>query len=351
MNRSIQNICIVLLLVLGATVTQAGADVFTVDVNGGGNFTTIQDAVNQANVGDTIVVNPGVYRENIAVNKELTILSNPALSTNNMRTYVLGTVSENGIFDVNSNNVKIDGFYIIGGSSGLNREEAGINLNGVENCSISNNKLILNDVGVALNGSKKNYLESNLVSLGSKGIALVNSDENILYNNTITTNSEGISLNNSMNNTFFNNIADANMVGIYLRMAQGNMLTYNIIMRNINGVKGETAKSNYMVNNTLYLNDIGINLTESSENSIYENQFDNLLDAVDDGKNLWNSTSKGNFWHNYTGQDADGNGIGDTPYVINQMTGSIDYMPILSINATENVSGSTPENTDNSSTV
>lgn len=351
-RTSIQNICMILLLMLGATVTQAGAEIFTVDGNGGGNFTSIQDAVNSAHSGDTVMVNPGVYRENVVVDKELTILSNPDLLTNNTkRTYVIGAVPENDVFGIYSNNVNIDGFYVIGGSSGVERDEVGINLNGVENCSLSNNELVLNDVGVSLNGSKNNYLESNLVSLGKKGITLVNSEGNMLSNNTVTTNSEGISLNNSMNNTLINNLADANMIGVYLGMAQGNILSFNVIMRNLNGINSEAAKSNFMVNNTLYLNDVGINLTGSSENSIYENQFANLLDAVDDGKNIWNSTSKGNFWQNYTGQDADGNGIGDTPYVINPMTGSIDYMPVLSTNTTENASGNTPENANSSSSM
>ncbi len=349
-RMSIQNICMILLLMLGTTVTQAGAEVFTVDSNGGGNFTSIQSAVDNAHSGDIIMVNPGVYRENVAVNKELTILSNPVLLDNNTkRTYVIGAVSENGVFDINSNNVTIGGFYIIGGSSGVERDEVGINLNGVENCSLINNELVLNDVGVSLTGSRNNYLESNIVGLGKKGITLVNSDGNTLSNNTVTTNSDGILLNNSMNNTFISNVADANMNGVYLGMSQGNAFAYNLIMRNLNGINGEAAKSNFVVNNSLYLNSVGINLTGSSENSIYENQFANFLDAVDDGRNIWNSTSKGNFWQNYTGQDADGNGIGDTPYVINQMTGSIDYMPLMSTNNTENASGNTSENTNSSS--
>jgi nitrous oxidase accessory protein len=350
-RTSIQNMCIILLIMLGTTVTQASAEVFTVDSNGGGNFASIQNAVDNAHSGDTVMVNPGVYRENVAVNKELTLLSNPALSDNDTnRTYVIGAVSKNDVFDVSSNNVKIDGFYIIGGRSGVEREEIGIDLEGVENCSLSNNAIVLNDVGISLNGSKSNYLDSNVVSLGDKGITLIDSDGNILSNNTVTTNSDGISLNNSLNNTLISNIADANTIGVYLGMSRGNIFTYNTIMRNLYGINGEAAKSNFMVNNSLYLNSIGINLIGSSENSIYENQFANFFDAVDDGKNIWNSTSKGNFWQNYTGQDADGNGIGDTPYVINQMTESIDYMPLMSTNNTENVSGNTSDNTGGNST-
>lgn len=346
----IENIFIVLLFVLGTTVTQAYAENFTVDSKGGGNYSSIQEAVNNAHTGDTINVNPGVYNENIVVDKELTILSNPAsLASSTARTYVIGAVSEKDVFDVNSNNVKIDGFYIIGGPSGAERDEVGINIEGVENCSLSNNGLVLNNIGISLNGSKTNYLDNNMVSLGKKGITLVNSNENILTNNTVTTNSDGISLNNSMNNTLFNNIADANMNGIYLGMSQGNIFTYNLIMRNINGLNVEVARSNLMVNNSIFLNDVGINLIGSSENSIYENQFVNLLDAVDDGMNSWNSTSKGNLWKNYTGQDVDGNGIGDAPYVINQMTGSIDYLPIIKKNPPENESGNTAGNSSESS--
>lgn len=341
-----QNVCIILFIVLGVTVTQASAEVFTVDGNGGGNFTSIQNAVDNAHSGDTIMVNPGVYRENIAVNKEVTILSNPALTSTN-RTYVIGAVPGNDVLGIFSNNVKVDGLYIIGGPSGVERDETGINLNGVENCSLSNNGLVLNDAGISLNGCRNNYLDGNLISLGKKGITLVNSNENILSNNTVTTNSNGLTLNNSVNNTLIGNIADANLIGVYLGASQGNVFNYNVIMRNINGINGEAAKSNFVVNNTVYLNEVGINLTGSSGNSFYENSFSNFLDVLDDGKNVWNSSSKGNFWQNYTGQDADGNGIGDTPYAIDQATGSIDYMPLLSIGRMENVSVNVSKYTSN----
>lgn len=48
---------------------------------------------------------------------------------------------------------------------------------------------------------------------------------------------------------------------------------------------------------------------------------------MDEGNNIWNNSSEGNSWNNFTGTDADGNDIVGTPYVVNQTTGSIDYLP------------------------
>jgi parallel beta-helix repeat protein len=335
----------VLVFMLSTFATPAGAKVLTVDSSGGGNYTLIQGAVDGASTGDIIIVNPGVYRENVTVDKELTILSNLSLSSNDTnRTFIIGTASDSDVLDIYSNNVTIEGFYIIGGSSGVERDLVGINLEGVENCSVSNSTLILNDIGISLNGSKHNYLDNNLVNLGKKGFILVNSSENILSNNTVIRNSDGFSLNNSTNNTLINNIAESNTVGVFLETSEGNIFTYNTIRGNAYAIDSDASRSNFIINNTVNFNDIGINLNRSLENKIYENRFSNFLDAVDDGKNIWNSSSKGNFWHNYSGQDADGNGIGDTPYVVNQTTESIDYMPIFSINNTENANGNVSQN-------
>ncbi len=35
-----------------------------------------------------------------------------------------------------------------------------------------------------------------------------------------------------------------------------------------------------------------------------------------ESKHLWDDGKRGNFWSDYNGTDANGDGIGDTPYVI-----------------------------------
>ncbi len=297
-RKSIQSICIIL-LVLGATAAQAGAAVFTVGKNGEENYSSIQEAVNNAQSGDTIIVSPGVYWENVNVGKQLSIISSSEQSGDMInRTYVIGATPTNDVFSVSSDNVTISGFHVIGGP-GMDTYEAGIYLDGVQNCSLHNNTMILNNAGINLNNSKRNFLYNNFIGLGFIGIILTGSNENRLSDNEVMTNSQGILLDKSANNI--------------------------------------------LTNNSLYMNKFGIYLNTSSGNAIYQNKFSNFQNALDEGTNTWNSSSAGNLWDDYKGNDTDGNGIGDTPYVVNETTKSIDYMPlannISSNNIQESMSG------------
>jgi hypothetical protein len=45
--------------------------------------------------------------------------------------------------------------------------------------------------------------------------------------------------------------------------------------------------------------------------------------------NFWDNGSEGNYWSNYNGTDANRDGIGDTPYIIE--VNSTDRYPLMSI--------------------
>jgi hypothetical protein len=60
-------------------------------------------------------------------------------------------------------------------------------------------------------------------------------------------------------------------------------------------------------------------------NTIYHNNFVNNTVQAEVGEassvvNIWDDgyPSGGNYWNNYNGTDNDGDGIGDTPYILNE---------------------------------
>ncbi|RLF39656.1 MAG: hypothetical protein DRN12_06675 [Thermoplasmata archaeon] len=78
-----------------------------------------------------------------------------------------------------------------------------------------------------------------------------------------------------------------------------------------------------------YLNQGLIVENNSSIIRIFHNNFiDNLVNALDksNNKTFWDYNGEGNYWSDYNGTDADGDGIGDIPYMIST---SMDHYPLM----------------------
>jgi parallel beta-helix repeat protein len=99
--------------------------------------------------------------------------------------------------------------------------------------------------------------------------------------------------------------------------------------------------SHSIVGNNITDNFVGIYLGSSSNNRIYRNNFiDNFVDVNDPSWNYpqntpstttWDDGKEGNYWRKYNGIDSDGDGIGDTPYIVmvNNETAYADYYPLV----------------------
>ena len=61
-----------------------------------------------------------------------------------------------------------------------------------------------------------------------------------------------------------------------------------------------------------------MNNKENNQNDIYYNNFINNLwaHAYDECFNVYDNATKGNYWDDYTGSDLNGDGIGDSHYLI-----------------------------------
>jgi hypothetical protein len=63
--------------------------------------------------------------------------------------------------------------------------------------------------------------------------------------------------------------------------------------------------------------------------NIFTNNNKNVYDSWNNltAPNVWDNGEEGNFWGDYNGTDDNRDGIGDTPYVIND--DNIDYYPLM----------------------
>jgi len=89
----------------------------TVKLDGSGDFSSIQSAVNASQNGDIITVYPGDYRENINIgNKSLSLQSLYAYTPDTLyihTTRIIGQPSQSAIRAENSLNLSINGFTIM----------------------------------------------------------------------------------------------------------------------------------------------------------------------------------------------------------------------------------------------
>ncbi len=327
----------VILFFLGSAAAPGAGATLTVDDSGDASYTTIQEAIDNAEDGDTILVYPGIYAENVEVYKELSIVSESGESEN---TFIISNSPEADVLYVVADNVTIEGFSVLGLLSDTGSISdadwpdvlAGVFIDGAEGCRVSNSTFISNDVGIFLQEADNTVLYNNVLTLNYwDGIDLIDSSNCVLSGNVVARNDWGIHIEGSVDNVLLNNIISAcTNKGLTLLECSNSTLENNMISGSELGIYFEGSDSNIMSNSTVEWNYEGIFLSNSTENLFYGNEFANDVNAVDYGTNSWNTTV-GNSWSDYAGEDLDGDGIGDTPYVINESTESIDYLPITGL--------------------
>jgi len=315
------------------------------------NYTSIQEAIKNANEGDTIFVRNGTYYEHVKIDKSLTLVGE------NRSTTVIDGNKTGIVVYVMANNITLSGFTIQNGVLGIwfmrsndniitdnkvfsnkqvgiyswwssnnvlsgnvaSNNQYGIYFSWSRNNAFTGNVATNNEYGIYLDGSGYNTLTGNNVSSNdNSGILLYHSDNNVLFGNVASNNEYGIYLSDSYNNVLFGNVASNNEYGIYLSDSYNNVLFGNVASNNEYGIYFYYSRNNILSGITAANNYYGVWLSSSSNNIIYHNNFiKNTIHARNiDSANFWDKGAEGNYWSGYGGDDANWDGIGDTPYPI-----------------------------------
>jgi parallel beta-helix repeat protein len=296
--------------------------------NGPGNYTKIQDAIDNASNSDTISVYPGVYNERIEIHKRIHLRGADPHTT-----LIDGQGMNTDVITCVATNVMINGFTI--GNCSLTHScilvnhtancslieniihtgGYGVNVRNADNISITNNTFFdtlatsSGYIGVNINNGIFCTLSQNRISSWTGGLVL-HGTHLLISQNTITNTSRGITdtLNTlPQTNTYLtidqnhingtrdgiylagstdytitqNEITNSTVVGIYLAESsytsvrpENITITRNIIATSAQAIYAEHAINISIEGNHIHQNTIGLLLTYDSRTSITRNTFE-----------------------------------------------------------------------------
>ena len=327
---------------------------------------TIQKAMDNAREGDTIFVKKGTYegpiKETLVIDKRLSFIGEDVENTKiNLHPRWIESTQRfypsyyEKAISIEANDAILSGFTItsVGGSLSTAGKRNQITGNIIEvhlalagsYTNVSNNTITH---GITCYGSHHTIAENKILESGIVvwGTYDGNDSLNTIYGNTITECDKGIRLDGGGNTVFDNTIKNCYHAVTISGMSSSNNVYANKVTDNIGGLElyGQ-GNDNVFHNNYVANNHYGVLLSYTymmspgENNTVYQNNFVDNIEQISTSPTYPGTTSPtyptgrydngtvGNYWSDYNGTDSDGDGIGDTPYIVDE--NNKDNFPLM----------------------
>jgi nitrous oxidase accessory protein len=338
-----------------------------------GSAAVLQEAIDAAQPGDTIRLSAGEYRGGLIITKALRLVGEdwPVIDSGGVGT----------VIDIRAEGVVLEGLVVRGSGASLDQENSGIAIQAARaevrgnrledvlfgiylrkasNSVVVDNEIRGKDLDLPRRGDAIRIWYSNDVELernrieGSRDVVLWYSDRLSIRDNRVQNGRYGLHFMYCDDAHIEHNLLADNSVGGFLMYSRrlrmiGNTITgnhgpsgYGVGLKDMDDavVRGnfifgnrvgvfldnsprEVTSSSLVEGNVLLANDFGIlmlpNVRRATfrNNGLVENQEQVGMAGAggDPSANLW----EGNYWSDYVGYDADGDGVGDVPYLAQRL--------------------------------
>ncbi len=235
-----------------------------------------------------------------------------------------------GIYLKNAPNSLIQGNTVLAKDLPIARRGDGIRAWYSEGTTVVDNH-VLGSRDVVIWFSPKGVVRNNLVEQGRYGLHFMFSDDQIVEDNTVRDNSVGVYVMYGTNLQLRDNHISASTgpsgYGLGLKdvddiWIEDNEITGNRVGIYVDNSPREPDGTVEFTHNFIGYNQIGVTMLPSVQrNQFTANTFQDNEEQIavagsgDLTKNAWSQANMGNYWSDYAGFDADGDQIGDLPYV------------------------------------